>query len=85
MALEALALAAFAQSSLLFGGLVVYTHRFSAKVIGLLAAFGAGALLSAVSFDLIPAGAELATWQSAVLILAGAAVYLIADRVPWQR
>lgn len=54
MALGAFLLAAFAQSSLLVGGLVVYPFRFSAKVIGALAAFGAGVLLSAVSFDLVP-------------------------------
>ena len=54
MALEAVLVAALAQSSLLVGGLIVYAHRFASKTIGLLAAFGAGALLSAVSFDLIP-------------------------------
>lgn len=34
-----------------------------------------------MSFDLIPAGAELSTLASAAMILAGAAVYLVADRV----
>ena len=68
MPLEAFALAAFAQSSLLFCGLVVYAHRFTARTLGLLAAFGAGALLSAVSFDLIPEGAALSTVASAALM-----------------
>ena len=54
MAIEAFLLAAFAQSSLLLAGLVVYRFEFSAKVIGGLAGFGAGALISAVAFDLIP-------------------------------
>lgn len=80
MALEAFALAALAQSSLLVGGLVVYGYRFSAKTIGWLAAFGAGALISAVSFDLIPEGAALTTVQSGLLLIAGAAVFLLADR-----
>ena len=80
MALEAVLVAALAQSSLLVGGLIVYAHRFASKTIGLLAAFGAGALLSAVSFDLIPEASALLEWQDAVLILAGAATYLVADR-----
>ena len=61
MALEAFLLAAVAQPSLLVGGFVVYGYRFSSKVIGWLAAFGAGALIAAVSFDLIPEGAALST------------------------
>ncbi len=80
MAIGAFLLAAFAQSSLLVGGLVVYPFNFSKKVIGALAAFGAGALLSAVSFDLVPQAASLTTVESAFLLLAGAAIYLVADR-----
>ncbi len=80
MAIEAVLLAALAQSSLLIAGLVVYRFSFTAKVIGGLAGFGAGALISAVSFDLIPAAADLATVRSALLILAGAAIYILADR-----
>ncbi len=81
MAIGAFLLAAFAQSSLLVGGLIVYPFKFPPKVIGWLAAFGAGALLSAVSFDLIPAASELPTVESALLLLAGAAIFLIADRI----
>ncbi|MCZ6457068.1 MAG: hypothetical protein O6650_07460 [Actinobacteria bacterium] len=80
MAIEAVLLAALAQSSLLIAGLVVYRFSFTAKVIGGLAGFGAGALISAVSFELIPAAADLATVGSALLILVGAAIYILADR-----
>ncbi len=79
MAIEAVLLAALAQSSLLIAGFVVYRVSFTAQVIGGLAGFGAGALISAVSFDLIPAAADLATVGSALLILAGAAIYILAD------
>lgn len=81
MAIGAFLLAAFAQSSLLAGGLIVYPFKFSSRVLGWLAAFGAGALLSAVSFDLIPEAAALATIESAVLLIAGAGIYLVADRL----
>jgi len=81
MALGAFLLAAFAQSSLLVGGLIVYPIRFSARVIGWLAGFGAGSLISAVSFDLIPEGSELSTAASALWLLAGAGIYLGADRL----
>lgn len=81
MALGAFLLAALAQSSLLAGGLIVYPFKIPPKVIGWLAAFGAGALISAVSFDLVPEASSLVTVESALLLLAGAAIYLVADRL----
>jgi ZIP family zinc transporter len=85
LAVGAFLLAAFAQSSLLVSGLIVYRFHFSAKVIGGLAGFGAGALLSAVSFDLIPQASALVTVESALLLLAGAAVFIVADRLVESR
>lgn len=81
MAIEAFLLAAFAQSSLLVSGLVVYRFTFSPKVIGCLAGFGAGALISAVSFDLIPEATELSLVESALGLIAGAAIFVVADRI----
>ena len=52
--LEALILGTLAQSSLFLSGLLVYWVRIPTKVVGVLAGFGAGALISAISFDLIP-------------------------------
>ncbi len=80
MAIEAILLAALAQSSLLIAGLIVYGVSFSTKVIGGFAGFGAGALISAVAFDLIPEAADLATLASAALIVAGAGIFILADR-----
>ena len=85
MAIEAFLLAAFAQSSLLVSGLLAYRFEFSPKVIGGLAGFGAGALISAVSFDLIPEAAELSTVESAIGLIAGAFIFVVADRLVESR
>jgi ZIP family zinc transporter len=79
--LQALALGGLAQSSLLLAGLVVYWVRPSSKVIGGLAGFGAGALVSAVSFDLIPETTGLGHVQVAAWLLIGAAVFVVSDRI----
>ncbi len=68
-----------AQASLLLSGLAVYWVRPSAKVIGCLAGFGSGALISAVAFDLIPESAALGQVQLALWFLIGAAIFVVAD------
>ena len=78
-ALQAFALGGLSQSSLLLAGLVVYWVRPTAKVIGGLAGFGAGALISAVAFDLIPETADLGQWQLVAWLLTGAAVFVVSD------
>lgn len=52
--LQALALSGLAQSSLLIAGLAVYRVDPTTRVIGASAGFGAGALIAAVAFDLVP-------------------------------
>ena len=49
---------------LILSGLVVYVVRVPPKVIGALAGFGAGALISAIAFDLIPEGESLDSFSS---------------------
>ena len=61
---EALFLGFVSQSSLLLSGLAVYWVRVPKKVVGVLAGFGAGALISAIAFDLIPEAENLATLES---------------------
>ena len=85
MAVEAFLLAAFAQSSLLLAGLVVYRFEFSAKVIGGLAGFGAGALISAVAFDLVPEANALSTGEAALALIGGAFIFVVADRLVASR
>ena len=76
--LEALALGGLAQSSLLLAGLAVYWVRPTTRVIGGLAGFGAGALISAVAFDLVPQAEEMEHWESALWLLVGAVIFVVA-------
>ena len=79
--LQAFALGGLAQSSLLLAGLAVYWVRPSPKVIGCLAGFGAGALISAVAFDLLPEAEVLSSWQMPLWFLIGALVFVVADNI----
>jgi ZIP family zinc transporter len=77
---KALLLGAVAQSSLILSGLAVYLVQVPKRVIGGLAGFGGGALVSAVAFDLIPDSDVLARWRSPWLLF-GAAVFVVSDRL----
>ena len=57
--IEALAWGALAASSLLIGAALAFAHRWSKRQVGLVLAFGAGALISAVSFELAQEGIAL--------------------------
>lgn len=76
---EALGVGLLAQSSLLLAGVVVCWIRFSRRVVGLLAGFGAGALIAAIAFDLVPETDGLSTWQLTLGMLAGVAIFLAGD------
>jgi zinc transporter, ZIP family len=79
-ALEAFGWGFLAQSSLLVAGLVVCWVTVPTKVIGILGGFGAGAMIAAVSFDLLPeATAHIEPWQTGVWMLIGVAIFLLAD------
>jgi zinc transporter, ZIP family len=56
---EALGWGALAASSLLIGALVGLARRWPARLVGLVLGFGAGALISAVSFELAQHGVEV--------------------------
>src|SRR5262245_36059976 len=83
--IQAFLLGVLAQTSLVLSGLVVYRVRIPARVVGALAAFGAGSLLGAISFSLVPQAAALTQPEAAVWLLVGAFVYLLSDRVVEQR
>lgn len=72
---------ALAASSLVIGALAALAHRWSSRPVGLVLAFGAGALISAVSFDLAEEGAAAggARWVGLGLAV-GALAYFLADR-----
>jgi zinc transporter, ZIP family len=77
--LDAFALGTLAQSSLLLAGLLVCWVTVPRRFVGVLAGFGAGALIAAVSFDLIAEAEQLASWEMALWMLIGVAVFLGGD------
>jgi zinc transporter, ZIP family len=81
--LQAFALGAIAQSSLLLSGLLPFVVRIPDRIVGILAGIGAGALIGAVAFDLVPeaiAGTEVALW-----FLVGAGIFVVADGIIERR
>lgn len=77
--IEATLVGALAQLSLVLSGLAVYLVRVPRRLVGVLAGYGAGALLGAIAFDLIPESEQLPTLESALWLLVGAGVFVIAD------
>jgi zinc transporter, ZIP family len=77
-----LAWGALAASSLVLGALLGLIRPWPNRLIGGVLGFGAGALISAVSFDLAQEGVRLGGADSVALGLgAGAVTYFVADRV----
>src|SRR3954470_6841939 len=78
--LSALGWGALAASSLVIGGLPGRARPGPSRLIGLVLAFGAGALISAVSFDLAEEGAQVGgPGTVAVGLAAGALTYFGLD------
>jgi ZIP family zinc transporter len=80
--LEALLWGAVAAASLVIGGALGVAREWPDKLVGAVLAFGAGALISAVSFDLFEEGLQLAGGVPVAIGLAlGAVTYFAADRL----
>src|SRR5215208_5393859 len=78
--LEALGWGAVAASSLLLGALVGLLRTWPARAIGLVLGFGAGALISAVSFELAEDGVAIGGAGAVAIGLgAGALTYFACD------
>jgi len=77
--LNAVILGVLAQSALVMSGLLVYWVRIPSRLIGLLAGFGVGALIEAISFNLVAEAQALSSLQFALWMLLGAAVFLAGD------
>ena len=72
---------AFAASSLVLGALLALGRTWSDQSVGLVLSFGAGALISAVSFELFEEGvAEAGALPVALGLAAGAFTYFALDR-----
>jgi zinc transporter, ZIP family len=78
---ESFAWGILAGSSLVVGGLVAIALPLSRRALGLIMAFGAGVLISAVSFELVEEAAHTSTGDGGVGagLLLGAAVFFIGD------
>ncbi|HEY5977262.1 MAG TPA: ZIP family metal transporter [Solirubrobacterales bacterium] len=80
--LEALGWGALAASSLLVGVLLTFARRWPDRQVGIVLAFGAGALISAVSFELAGEGIEVGSLGSTAIGLGlGALAYFGLDGV----
>src|SRR5688572_4967528 len=68
-------------SSLVFGALVALRFRIPLRTTGLIMGFGAGVLISAVSFDLVGEAAESSSGQGAIAVglFTGCAVFFGGD------
>lgn len=71
----------FAGSSLILGGLIALTGRVGARLLGLVMAFGAGVLISAVAYELVAEAFATSESGTAVTLglFAGAAVFFLGD------
>ena len=79
--LEALGWGAVAASSLVVGAVLGVVRDWPGVLVGIVLAFGAGALISAVSFDLAEEGAQIGSGTDVAIGLAlGALTYFTADR-----
>jgi ZIP family zinc transporter len=78
--LDAFGLGVFAQSSLLVAGLLVCWIKVPTRLVGILAGFGAGAMISAIAFDLVPEAQEhIDEWQTVGWMLIGVGIFLAGD------
>jgi zinc transporter, ZIP family len=55
------------------------------RLVGILGGFGAGAMIAAVSFDLVPEAEVLESWEFAVWMVIGVAVFLLGDKIVERR
>ncbi len=69
-------------SALVIGAEVAFAFKLSRMVIGLVMAFGVGALISSVAFELVfPATEDAEIWQVTLGMALGSAVFFVGDRL----
>jgi len=83
--LDAFALGVLAQSSLLIAGIAVAWITVPRRVVGILAGFGAGAMIAAIAFDLVLQAEALPRDGFAVWMLAGVAIFIVGDQLVERR
>jgi ZIP family zinc transporter len=78
---EAFGWGALASTSLVLGGVIALRVRVSNLVLGLVMAFGAGVLISAVAYELVGEAFETSdgSWNVALGLFAGCAAFSVGD------
>jgi len=79
--LNAIGLGVIAQASLVLCGLLVFWFTVPSRAVGALAGLGAGLLVGAIAFDLVPEATQLDSVALALWMLLGAAVFVVSDRL----
>jgi ZIP family zinc transporter len=71
-----------ASSSLLLGGLLGLKFKFGKRTLGIIMAFGAGTLISAIAYEMILDGIRIAAGTGAIALgfLIGAATFFLLDK-----
>lgn len=83
--LNAFLFSAVAQAPLILGGLMVYWFKIPVRVVGWLGGFGAGALVSAIAYNLVIAGDTLDNLDLVVWLMVGAFVFVGLDALVEKR
>lgn len=76
---------AFSSASLYAGAVLAGPMANRERLTGQIMGFGAGAMISAVAYELIPISSIDQGWKIGVAFLAGAIVYFVADRIIDER
>lgn len=79
--LIAFALGAVSQVSLILSALAVYVVKIPTRVVGALAAFGAGALVAAVARDLLPEAHVLSVPLASLWAMGGAVTFMVGQHL----
>jgi ZIP family zinc transporter len=77
--LNAFLFSALAQAPLILGGLLVYWFKIPLRVVGWLGGFGAGALVSAIAYNLVITGDTLSKSDLVIWLMVGACVFVGLD------
>jgi zinc transporter, ZIP family len=83
--LNAFLLSLLAQAPLILGGLLVFWFRIPSKWVGWLGGYGAGALVSAIAFDLMPDADVLSPQIVVIWLMIGAVVFAGLDFIVEKR
>lgn len=69
-------------SSLIIGAEIAFAFKLSRMFVGLIMAFGVGALISSIAFELVTPALELVEfWQISLGLVAGALTFFVGDRL----